>query len=113
MPQSPPVSRAATARSLLGGLARCVLVALLFAIATAGPAVASPAIARSSSHDGGSIGLRLVEAPAATADDPRAQQYIVDHLAPGAVIHRKIEVSNNTAAPLDVALYPAAASIAN
>lgn len=109
----PPVSRAAAARSHLGGL-RCVLVVLLFAIVTAWPAAAAPAFAGSKSQDGGgTIGLRLVEVPTATADDPRAQHYIVDHLAPGTVIQRKIEVSNNTAAPLDVALYPSAASIAD
>jgi hypothetical protein len=59
----------------------------------------------------GGIGLRLVDAPVATSDDPRAHVYIVDHLAPGAVIERRIEVSNTTAADQDVVLYAAAASI--
>jgi hypothetical protein len=35
----------------------------------------------------------------------------VDHLAPGAVIHRRIEVSNTTASTAHISLYPAAASI--
>jgi hypothetical protein len=39
--------------------------------------------------------------------------YIVDRLAPGAVIRRRIEVSNTTASPIHVDLYPAAASVAN
>jgi hypothetical protein len=54
-----------------------------------------------------------MEAPVAARDDPRALQYIVDHLAPGSVIHRHVEVSNTTTAPLHVAVYAAAASIAD
>jgi hypothetical protein len=55
--------------------------------------------------------MRLLDVPADTANDPRARQYIVDHLAPGSVIHRRIEVSNTTRAPVRVAMYPAAATI--
>jgi hypothetical protein len=60
---------------------------------------------------GDSIGLRLVEAPATAGNDPRARTYIVDHLAPGAVIQRRIEVSNTTTSTARVSLYPAAAGI--
>jgi hypothetical protein len=60
----------------------------------------------------GSIGLRLIDEPVTAGDDPRARVYIVDHLAPGAVIHRRIEVSNTTASTVHTVLYPAAASIA-
>lgn len=59
----------------------------------------------------GSIGLRLLDAPVDTKDDPRARVYIVDHLAPGAVIDRRIEVSNTTDASAHIGLYPAAATI--
>jgi hypothetical protein len=52
-----------------------------------------------------------MEAPVATRDDPRARQYIVDHLKPGSAIHRRIEVSNTTSAPMRAAVYPAAATI--
>jgi len=38
--------------------------------------------------------------------------YIVDHLAPGTVINRRIEVSNTTASTQHLVLYPAAAAIA-
>ena len=62
--------------------------------------------------DGGSIGLRLVDAPEAAATDPRARLYIIDHLAPGTVIHRRIEVSNTGSSPAHVVLYPAGATIA-
>jgi diguanylate cyclase (GGDEF)-like protein len=61
----------------------------------------------------GAIGLRLVDMPVTARDDPRAWVAIVDHLAPGTVIRRRVEVSNNTAAPVRVGLYPAAATIAN
>lgn len=59
----------------------------------------------------GGIGLRLVDAPVASSEDPRTRVYIVDHLPPGSVIERRIEVSNTTDAEQDVVLYPAAASI--
>lgn len=61
----------------------------------------------------GGIGLRLVEAPVAAKDDPRARIYIVDHLAPGTVIERRIEVSNSTTSNHHVALYSSAAAITN
>jgi CheY-like chemotaxis protein len=59
----------------------------------------------------GSIGIRLVDAPVSARDDPRAQVYIVDHLAPGAVITRRIEVSNTTGGTARLQLYAAAAGI--
>lgn len=59
----------------------------------------------------GSVGVRLVDTPASAAGDPRAQMYIVDHLAPGTVITRRVEVSNGTSAVASIALYSSAASI--
>src|SRR3984893_13641194 len=61
----------------------------------------------------GSIGLRLLDAPISAGNDPRARIYIVDHLSPATVIHRQIEVSNTTAGPVPIVLYPAAATITN
>jgi hypothetical protein len=55
--------------------------------------------------------VRLVEVPAQTLNDPRARLYIVDHLAPGTTIHRRIEVSNSTASTAHIVLYAAAATI--
>jgi hypothetical protein len=60
----------------------------------------------------GSVGIRLIDAPSNAANDPRARLYIVDHLAPGAVIRRRIEVSNTTPSAVRVVLYAAAAAIA-
>ena len=82
--------------------------------------VASPARAlAASSHQAlgpaasGAIGLRLVDVPVAEANDPRALLYVVDHLAPGTVIQRRIEVSNTTPSTAHVLLYASAATIAN
>lgn len=61
--------------------------------------------------DPGSIGIRLVDIPASAVDDPRAQLYIVDHLAPGTSISRRIEVANSTSTGMNVELYSAAATI--
>jgi hypothetical protein len=59
----------------------------------------------------GAIGLRLLDVPVTKQDDPRARIYIVDHLRPGTVIDRRIELTNTTASTAAVALYAAAASI--
>jgi hypothetical protein len=59
----------------------------------------------------GGIGIRLIDVPASTAVDPRARLYVVDHLAPGATISRRVEVSNTTGQVAEVAVYAAAAGI--
>jgi hypothetical protein len=82
-------------------LAGAVAGLLLLALATTGSARAA----------GGGIGLRLLDVPAAASLDPRARIYIVDHLAPGTVIHRRIEIGNTTASGARVVLYPAAATL--
>ena len=58
-----------------------------------------------------SIGIRLAEIPASAADDPRARLYIVDHLAPGTTISRRVEISSTADAAAQVGLYAAAATI--
>lgn len=85
------------------------LVPVLVVVALA--AAAGPASAGTPAPDPGSVGVRLLDVPTVAREDPRAQQYIVDHLAPGSVVHRRIEVSNTTRDPLGVAVYPAAALI--
>ena len=80
-------------------------VALLFS------AVLSPLSVATAADGPGSIGLRLVDIPANAIDDPRAQLYIVDHVAPGTTIERRIEVSNSTDSTMEVELYAAAATI--
>lgn len=90
---------------------RTTLAALLFLGGLVGvvpPAAAAP----EQTHDAvETIGIRLLEAPADAADDPRAQLHIVDHLAPGAVVSRRIGVSSTASTTMRVDLYPAAAEI--
>ncbi|WP_426997654.1 hypothetical protein [Pseudarthrobacter sp. N5] len=71
------------------------------------------AAADSSAPEPGMIGVRLLEVPVNRADDPRARIYIVDHVQPGATVHRKIEVSNTTADQAAVSVYEAAARISD
>lgn len=75
---------------------------------TAAPAPQAP---HGTSHDPGSIGIRLVDVPTDLADDPRAREYIIDNLVPGTVIHRRIRVVNNSTSAQHVAVYPDAAAI--
>jgi len=101
-------------RILRCGLAACLVLGCVAALAPAGTALAAatPAQRAPAETDGG-IGLRLLDVPAAAVDDPRARMYIVDHLAPGRVIERRIELSNTATHSADVTLYAAAASIAS
>lgn len=59
----------------------------------------------------GSFGIQLLDAPVGAQADPRANRYIVDHLAPGATIQRRVLVVNKSDRRLAVDLYPAAAAI--
>jgi hypothetical protein len=62
--------------------------------------------------DPGSIGIRIVDVPPDSArSDPLALSYIVNRLAPGKSIQRRIEVSNNTRSMAAVAVYAAAAGL--
>jgi hypothetical protein len=57
------------------------------------------------------LGVRLLQGPADSADDPRTHEYIVDDLAPGTTISRQIGFSNGDAEPADLSFYAAAAEI--
>ena len=92
--------------------AAAVMAATLSFAVFASPASADSTVLPAGQEEpAGGIGLRLTEAPVSAGEDPRARVYIVDHLAPGAVIERRIEVSNSTASSQHVVLYAAAASI--
>ena len=84
---------------------------LLLATLIAG-ALSAPAIGASSQQDDTTgIAIRLLEAPEARRDDPRARAYIVDHVAPGTSFTREIEVINDTDEVVSLQLYDAAAEI--
>ncbi|MFT7650445.1 MAG: hypothetical protein ACI8Y4_005216 [Candidatus Poriferisodalaceae bacterium] len=105
-------TRLATGQRVAGSRGRVgswLLVGL--AVMVAASLFTVPAIALQAA-EAGTIGLRLLDQPSDSAGDPRAQIYIIDHLAPGAEIQRRIEVTTtNTAA--QVHLYAAAATITN
>lgn len=61
---------------------------------------------------GRAIGIKLLDAPESRRADPRAHAYIVDHLAPGSTIERRVEITNKSSAPMHVNVYAAAATIA-
>ncbi len=58
----------------------------------------------------GSIGIRLVDV-SVDSRNPLGRSYIVDRVAPGTSIRRRVEIVNTTGATADVALYPAAANL--
>jgi hypothetical protein len=76
-------------RSLAAGFLINVPCALLMLSSIAANAAASAVTELTS----GSVGIRLVDIPTSAAGDPRARLYIVDRLARGAVIHRRIAIS--------------------
>lgn len=90
------------------------VVAAVLAVAVGLPVpFAPPAQAAGSSAPAGSIGLRLLDIPANVTDDPRARLYIVDHVAPGAVVERRIDVANGLPDATTINLYSGAASISD
>ncbi|MFF2146454.1 peptidase [Kitasatospora sp. NPDC058190] len=94
-----------------------VLLLMLAFVQAAGvmPAAAHGAPGAPSPQDpaaGRTIGIKLLDAPENRRADPRAHAYIVDHVAPGSTIERRVEVTNQSSTPMHVNLYAAAATIA-
>ena len=82
------------------------LIAALFL-----PAFAAPDAAADPRSEHARIGVRLVDVPTAAADNPRARAYIIDHVKPGQVIERRVEVVNHSDRKEQVSLYAAAARV--
>lgn len=57
------------------------------------------------------IGIRLADAPATLPGDSSGRSYIVNRVAPGATIRRRVEIENGTRSVADVAVYAAAADL--
>ncbi len=57
------------------------------------------------------IGVKLLQAPPDSVNNPRAHDYIIDHVAPGTTISRQIGVSNGDPQPVYLSFYPVAATI--
>src|ERR1700722_3317633 len=107
------VAAAAVIGALAGPFAPAAWAAGAAPAAAGQPAgTAGSASPRSSSViSPGGVGVRLLDVPADAVNNPRAREYILDHLTPGTTIHRRFEVSNTTSSELQVAIYPAAATI--
>lgn len=101
--------QSAVSRLLVAAVAAAMLLAGTALPSMAAPLVAPRAEAEASSSTG--VGIRLLDVPTDTLDDPRAQSYIVDHVEPGDTIERRIEVANSSSAPQTVRIYTGAARI--
>jgi hypothetical protein len=88
--------------SATGALMVMTLATTLLAGAGTGQAATTPQ---------NQFGIKLLQAPASEAGDPRADIYIIDHLNPGADIQRNFQVSNTGSNKITLSLYPAAASV--
>jgi hypothetical protein len=82
------------------------LLASVFAVTS----VASAAPAQTSV---GGIGVRLIAEASRPSADPLNLSYVVERLAPGSRVVRKMEISNTSNAAADIVIYPAAASFVN
>ncbi len=87
-----------------------VLVVCVLGFTSGGDSSGSIAAALPPVVDRPSIGVRLADVAARDVDDPRAHLYITDHVNPGTVLHRRIEVSDRGAAAR-IAVYADAAAI--
>jgi hypothetical protein len=89
--------------------------ASLVFVSVAPSAALSPALPEVSTENapeqGSGIGIRLVDVPTATQNDPRARSYIIDNLRPGETIRRRLQVQNNTASSQAVSVYACSARI--
>jgi hypothetical protein len=89
---------------------RQIAVSLLVGIfiPASGALAAQP---RAAGKAGSGIEIRLLETRAASRD-PLARSYIVDRLAPGTTVRRRVEITNGTDSTAEVGVYPAAATLA-
>jgi hypothetical protein len=91
---------------------------MMFALAVGIVSILSP-VASAATSSGrssapappGSFGVRLVDVPVSEEGNPRALRYIIDYLATGTVIHRRILVVNEEARTARLTVYPDAAFI--
>src|SRR6202035_4758865 len=88
-----------------------VLPAVALTAAVGAPVSVSSAAPVARAITAGSMGVQLLEVPLSAYGDRRARLYIIDHLHPGTINHRRIEISNTTASSLHIVMYPAAAAI--
>lgn len=90
-------------------------IAAVIAFSALVTSFAPPSAANASSADAlptpSGIGIRLLDVPTDALGDPRARAYIIDNVAPGASIARRVLIENNTDAVQEVRVYAAAATV--
>lgn len=57
------------------------------------------------------VGIQLLDAPVSRRDDPRALRYIVDHVSPGTIVERRVQVVNRSRDRQVIEVYPASAAV--
>jgi hypothetical protein len=92
-------------RLLAGTIAIAAMTGLLW-LGPEGAAQADPSAA-----DAGGVGIRLLDVPVEQQDDPRARSYLVDEVAPGGRIERRVQVVNSSGDDQHVYLYAGPAEI--
>lgn len=90
---------------------RKIVSTLLLMAGALAPAIGTSAVSASAQQDSGGVGIRLLEAPTARQNDPRARRSIVDHVKPGESFSRLFEVSNTTDGRRSISIYAAAADV--
>jgi hypothetical protein len=100
-------------RGLLIAGSAFTLAVLSAPAAVAAPELPTPSGSSTDAPAAGELGIQLLDGPASALNDPRAHIYIVDQVKAGTTITRHVRVSNRSAAPADVSLYAAAASISH
>lgn len=87
------------------------LLATLALLAALAPSAAGTPIQAGKPAHRDRFGIKLLDAPVSRRKDPRARVGIVDHLKPGTVITRRIQVNNVSPKTHAIDVYPAAATI--
>ena len=87
------------------------LIAVSLLVGTVLPAGALAAAPQQPMAGSGGIEIRLVDLSADSSHDPLGRSYIVDRLAPGTTIRRRVQITNATGSAADVGVYAAAATL--
>jgi hypothetical protein len=76
-----------------------------------GPAATPAPVPSPALSAGAGIGIRLLDIPATSVGDPRARTYIVDNLAPGTTVERRVLLRNDTDITQNVRVYAGGARV--
>ncbi|MGW1494713.1 COG1470 family protein [Streptomyces sp. NPDC002402] len=91
---------------------RFLVLTFLFALCSSATIVPTQAAGREAPDPAdGRFGIKLVEAPVERREDPRAHEYIIDHLVPGEAIRRRVQIRNDSNDPQHVEVYAGGAGI--